>query len=64
MYNHPGVLKIVNMNGNILQRYISLIIISRGTNNCVQRVFEKNISFIMGFPPIFNCFSSIFTLHF
>ncbi len=24
VHNHPGVLKIVNMNGNILQRYFSL----------------------------------------
>ncbi len=33
--------------------------ISRGTNNCVLRVFEKNIYFIMRFSPIFNCFSSM-----
>ncbi len=32
-------------------RDILLIRISRGTNNCVQRVFEKNIYFIMRFPP-------------
>ncbi len=40
-------------------RDILLIRISRGTNNCVQRVFEKNIYFIMIFSPIFNCFSSM-----
>ncbi len=34
-------LKIVNMNGNIRQRYFTHIIISRGANNCVQCVFEK-----------------------
>ncbi len=38
VHNHPGVLKIVNMNGN---RDILLIRISRGANNCAQRVFEK-----------------------
>ncbi len=42
MHNHPGVLRIVHMNGNIQYfRDILLIIISRGTNNCVQRVFKK-----------------------
>ncbi len=35
-----------------IYRDIILIIISRGANNCVQRVFEKNIYFIMIFPPI------------
>ncbi len=40
-------------------RDVLLIRISRGTKNCVQRVFEKNIYFIMRFSPIFNCFSSI-----
>ncbi len=25
----------------------------------VQREFEKNISFIMIYPPIFSCFSSM-----
>ncbi len=39
-------------------RDILLIRISRGTNNCVQCVFEKNIYFTMRFSPIFNCFSS------
>ncbi len=35
-------------------------IISRGVNSFVQCVFEKkNINFIMRFPPIFNCFSSM-----
>ncbi len=38
-------------------RNILLIRISRGTNNCVQRVFEE--LFIMRFPPIFNCFNSM-----
>ncbi len=32
-------------------RDILLIRISRGANNCVQRVSEKNIYFIMIFPP-------------
>ncbi len=32
-------------------RDILLIRISRGANNCVQRVFEKNIYFIMISPP-------------
>ncbi len=32
-------------------RYILLIIISRGANNCVQHVFEKNIYFTVIFPP-------------
>ncbi len=43
IHNHPGLLKIVNMNGN---RDILLIRTSRGANNCAQRVFEKknNIS--------------------
>ncbi len=58
VHNHPGVLKIVNMNGNILQRYL-LKRNSRGTNNCVQHVFEKNFYFIMRFSPIFSCFSSM-----
>ncbi len=35
-------------------RDILLIRISRGTSNCVQRVFEKNIYFIMIFPPHFK----------
>ncbi len=35
-------------------RYILLIINSSGANNCVQRVFEKNIYFIMIFPPHFK----------
>ncbi len=37
-------------------RDILLIIISRGANNCVQRVFDKNIYFIIIFPPILNYF--------
>ena len=50
--SHPGVLKKVNINGNILQRYTTDIYIllvkkSRGANNCGQRVLEKNIYFIM-----------------
>ncbi len=32
-------------------RYILFIIVSRGANNCVQHVFEKNIYFIMIFTP-------------
>ncbi len=35
-------------------RDILLIRISRGANNCVQRVFEKYIYFIMIFPPHFK----------
>ncbi len=42
VHNHPGVLKIVNING-IYFRDILLIRISRGANNCVQHVFEKKI---------------------
>ncbi len=39
-------------------RYILLIIISRGTSNCVQHVFEKKkVYFIMLFPPILNSYS-------
>ncbi len=37
-------------------RYILLIRISRGANNCVQLVFEKNIYFIMIFPPILHSY--------
>jgi len=37
-------------------RDILLIRISRGANNCVQSVFEKNIYFIMIFPPILNSY--------
>ncbi len=51
------MLKIVNMNGNIgYFRDILLIRISRGANNCVQRIFEKNIYLIMIFPPILNSY--------
>ncbi len=32
-------------------RDILLIRISRDANNCVQHIFEKNICFIMIFPP-------------
>ncbi len=53
--SHPGVLKNVNMNGNILQRYL-LIRISRGANNCGQHSLEKNIYFIMRFSPHFQLF--------
>ncbi len=38
-------------------RYILLIRMSRDTSNCVQHVFEKNIYFIMIFPPILNYYS-------
>ena len=44
--SHPGVLKKVNINGNILQRYFTRKN-SRGANNCGQRVLEKNIYFVM-----------------
>ncbi len=47
--SHPGVLKNVNMNGNI--RDILLIRISRGANNCGQHSLVKNIYFIMRFSP-------------
>ncbi len=40
-------------------RDILLLRISRGTNNCVQGVFENLFYFIMRFPPIVNCFSSM-----
>ncbi len=49
--SHPGVLKNVNMNGNILQRYFT-----RGANNCGQHSLEKNIYFIMRFSPHFQLF--------
>ncbi len=52
--SHPGVLKNVNMNGNI--RDILLIRISRGANNCGQHSLEKNIYFIMRFSPHFQLF--------
>ncbi len=44
-----GVSKLLE--GSVYFRDILLIRISRGANNCVQRVFEKNIYFIMIFPP-------------
>ncbi len=53
VHNHPGVLKLVNM--NILQRYFTHKNIY-GCQNCDQRVFEKNIYFIMVFPPILNSY--------
>ncbi len=56
VHNHPGVLECVNMNGNILQIYNWLIIISKGSNNCVQCIFEKSIYFIKIFPPILNSY--------
>ncbi len=37
-------------------RDILLIRISRGANNCVQRVFEKNIYFIIILPTILNSY--------
>ncbi len=40
-------------------RNILFIRISRGANNCVQRVFETNIYFIMIFPPILNSYYPI-----
>ncbi len=39
VHSHHGVLKIVNMNGNKLQRYF-IIRFSRGANNCA---FEKTL---------------------
>ncbi len=36
-----------------------LLRISKGANNCVQRVFEKNIDFIRIFPPILNSYYTI-----
>ncbi len=41
---------------------ILLIRISRGANNCVQRVFEKNIYFII-FPHIWNSYYAMI-MHF
>ncbi len=55
MPSHPGVLKKLNMNGNILQD-ILLIRISRGANNCGQYSLEKNIYFTMRFSPHFQLF--------
>ncbi len=40
-------------------RDILLIRISRGTNYCVQRVFEKTFFFHNDNSPIFNCFSPV-----
>ncbi len=57
VHNHAGVLKIVNMNGNIFQIYILLIRISRGTSNCVQHVFEKKHLFHNDISPILNSYS-------
>ncbi len=57
MFIIPWSAQTVNTNGNILQRYFTHKN-PRGTNNCVQCVFE-NIYFIMRFSPIFNCFSSM-----
>jgi len=45
--SHPGVLKNLNINGNILHRYFSHKKNSRGANNYGQHVLEKNIYFIM-----------------
>ncbi len=56
MFIITKMLKIVKMNGNILLRYLTFFIISRGDNNCVQRVFEKNIYFIMIIPPILKSY--------
>ncbi len=53
--SHPGVLKNLNMNGNILQRYFTLRI-SRGANNCGQHSLEKNSYFTMRFSPHFQLF--------
>ncbi len=52
--SHPGVLKKLNMNGNILQNL--LIRISRGANNCGQHSLEKNSYFTMRFSPHFQLF--------
>ncbi len=53
--SHPGVLKNLNMNGNILQRYFTHNN-SRGANNCGQHSLEKNSYFIMIFSPHFQLF--------
>ncbi len=45
-------------------RYILLIRISRGTNNCVQHVFENLYLFIIIFPPILNSYSPMKRLDF
>ncbi len=47
--NLPGVPTHLNMNGNILQRY--LIRISRGANSCGQYSLKKNFYFTMKSPP-------------
>ncbi len=64
MFIITKMLKIVNMNGNILLRYFTFFIISRDDNNCVQRVFEKNIYFIMITPPHFKLLLSTGRLDF
>ncbi len=48
--SHPGVLKNLNMNGNILQTYFTLRI-SRGANIVGQHSLEKNSYFTMRFSP-------------
>ncbi len=54
--SHPGVLKNVNMNGNILQRYFTHKNFQGFANNCGQHPLEKNSYFIMRFSPHFQLF--------
>ncbi len=49
LYNVPTFLE-----SGLYFRYILLIWFSRGANNCVQSVFEKNIYSIIIFPPHFK----------
>ncbi len=51
--SHPGVLKKKICMGKYF-RYILLIRICRGANNCGQHSLEKNIYFIMRFSPHFQ----------
>ncbi len=43
----------------IYLRDILLIMISKGANNCVQHVFEKEKKIIMIFRPILNFYNSM-----
>ncbi len=45
-------------------RNILLIRITRGANNCIQCVFEKNIYLIMIFPPTLSSYYSMKSLIF
>jgi len=54
--SHPGLLKKVNINGNIFQRYFWKKRKSRGTNNCGQCVLEKKHLLLNVIFPHFQLF--------